>query len=112
MRFDVSPLLTHKTRLNMLKEDVARMCEIVTTLQENRSGMEEWQVAPVERIAPKCSSLGEDVDAALHLLSRSSQPLFAPIYGSLVGDIKDRVTGIVRTTREFLSWAEKNARKR
>lgn len=111
-RHEAFPLLTHRTRLTMLKEDVAKMRDIVFKLHDNRGSLDEWQVVLVERITPKWKSLSEDVDAALVLLDRGSQPMFAPTYRSLVGDIRDRVTGIVRTTDEFLFWAEREAKKR
>jgi hypothetical protein len=111
IRPDAFPVLTHRTRLTMLKEDASRMCGILTAI-EGRDGMEPWQVAAVERISPKCKTLAGAIDAAILLLDRRSDPLFVPTYVCLVGDIRDRIAGIARAADAFVSWADKQAAKR
>ena len=110
IRVDTIPVVAQRTKLTMLKEDANKVCTIAVALNQDRRGMEAWQIALLDRVTPKCKALTEEISAALKLLSDRPGPLFAPTFSSVVGDILDRISGIARTTDEFISWSEQQKR--
>jgi hypothetical protein len=104
------PVLVFRTHLNMLKEDVTKMGEVVDQLDRNRGQAAPWQVQLTDRILVKVRSITDGITQAIALLEKNHEPTWEPNYQSVVGDIRDQANGLSRTIDAFLRWARQPRR--
>jgi hypothetical protein len=97
---------SHANYLNLAKEHINSMGELLGQLRDIRHGASPWQQRAIERIYPVALELANRTEAAIGHLNENKSRLFDPDYQNHLATIAERAEEMKTSVADFLELGE------
>jgi len=97
---------SHAGRLNMARESINEIGQLLQQLQEIRNDSAPWQRRAVDSVAPIAESLANRTEAAIDHLNWNRQYLWAPVYADHLKAMAEHASQMKKNVDVHLELAD------